>query len=204
MNKVILKTIIITVCAFIGALCIAFGSMCLFAPGTVATVFENTGSYSASVFFMEKQYEKDGSLNSLCRLVKALDEYNDSNRTSKYGKILTDQRASEFEYYCETVGKIEFGEKKYCIEYFYTKYAVAEMLNENTAEAISVADECVSKCGYTATNPYKAFIYELNGKISKSKLESVKTSLVLLASAYTQYITEINKDVQTIEVILGE
>lgn len=207
MGKLIGKTVAITVVAFIGALAITFGVLALFCPGTLANFFGALGGYSASVYFKEKEYAKTGEVSDLAELVIMLDEDKDAGKTAKYCKMLIDENLSEFNVYCSEEGKKGFGSVSAAKEFFYDKYAVAEINTGDITAAIDVAANCVKICGYTASNPFRTFIYEKADELNVTELNAVKEKLNDLKDNYGSGSVTYNAvvtDIENLNTIIGE
>ncbi len=185
MGKLIGKTVAITMAAFIGVLAITFGVLALACPNVLAKTFSSIGAYKASVHFMESQYDKSGEYSDLVIMVKALDEKGDANRTVKFCDILINDNKTDFDNYCKGDGKLEYGSEKSAKEFFYDKYAVAELYTGDVDGALEVADTCVKACGYTETNPFRSLIYDTDAKLNVEGLNKIKTKLNSVKYRYT-------------------
>lgn len=207
MGKLIGKTVAITVVAFIGALAITFGALALFYPGTLANFFDALGGYSASVYFKEKEYQGSGEVSDLAVLVIMLDEDKDAGKTAKYCKVLIDENLSEFNRYCSNEGKKVFGSVNATKEFFYDKYAVAEINTGDIKAAISIAANCVKICGYTASNPFRTFIYEKADELNITELDAIKEKLNELKNNYgsgSSTYDAVVTDIENLNTIIGE
>jgi len=98
LKKLIIKTSLITLAVTLCALMITFGALALFAPKTVAGIFDGVGGYSASVFFYEKQYNKSGEIDDLAVLVDKIDEDKEPLKAEKYIETLISRE--DFATYC--------------------------------------------------------------------------------------------------------
>ncbi len=209
MGKLIGKTIAITVAGFIGLLAITFGVMALACPNVIANFFSSMGSYPASVYFMEKEYGKTGDYNYLAELVIKLDERGDSAKTVKYSEKFIKENLTEFDKYCKGVGKDKFYTYENAYEYFYEKYAVAEACTKDIDTAINLAETCVKKVGYTDSNPFRTFIYELSSGLNVTQLTEIRAKLYSLEISAIPSITApqkitINSDITELNKIINE
>jgi hypothetical protein len=100
MKKLVIKTASITLAVIIGIMALTFGALCLFAPKTVARLFDGAGGYSPSVFFYEKQYNKTQSTDDLYYLVLKLDDQKDPTKTREYLSVFL--QLEDVEDYCKT------------------------------------------------------------------------------------------------------
>ena len=105
MKKLVIKTAVITIVSLLGAVIVAFGAFAMFAPGSVAEFFDGVGSYSTSVFFYERQFEKSADFEDLALLVNKIDDEKDAERADKY--LLLFINHEEFNSYC--LGKTTMG-----------------------------------------------------------------------------------------------
>ncbi len=96
-NKVILKTALITLAVIIGV----FGIVCLFiglfSPITFAKLFEDTGSLGTSYYFYEKAYSKSTDINHTYTLVdKAIQFKLDKKVVKYYEQLSSHEQYQEF------------------------------------------------------------------------------------------------------------
>ena len=145
MKRLVIKTTLITLASIIGALIIAVGALCLFAPKTMANFFEDVGNYSASVFFYEKNYEKTGSISDLDELLLKVYVESDYELTEKYSKEMIEH--VQFE-------SLSVANK----EYYYGCYVIALANNGKFDQAINVGKDFVQDYGYTVFNPLRILI----------------------------------------------
>ena len=181
MQKTIIKTIIITVVAFIGALAIAFGILSLCCPNFIADVADTLGANSICTYYREKQFEKSGEFDDLKKLVISLDADENSRLTSIYSFELIEENRVEFNDYCKQDGKKEFGSEKNAKEYFFDKYIISEYNQGRIDNALNLAVKCVMTegCGYTASNPFRSLIYGKAEELSEQDIYSIRSKLVL-------------------------
>ncbi len=174
MRKLVVKTVLLTVGAFICVLAIIFGALSLACPNKLAGAFDAIGSYKANVYFMQKQYEKTGEFDDLISLIKELDENKSPAKTAEYCEILFDDLyKTAFDEYCKNDGKTEYLTETNAKEFFYDKYAVAEINTGDVDSAIEIAKKCVSICGYTKTNPFRSFI-NMADELTPDELNKIK------------------------------
>lgn len=205
LNKLIVKTVLITVIAFVGALALTFGALSIFCPRVLSDFFGSLGGESAQAYFMEREYQKSGEFHDLITLVIVLDEDKNPKDTSKYCEKLLVDSVSEFNEYLKNAGKDKFGTDKSAREYFYSKYAVSELNTGDIDNAITWAEKCVKLCGYTSSNPYVTFISK-GASLGKTALTKIKDNLDNSVKYFFtgQEKQDILADVETIEKIIGE
>lgn len=174
MKKLIVKTSLITLAVTLCALMITFGALALFAPKTVAGIFDGVGGYSASVFFYEKQYNKTGDINDLVVLVDKIDEDEEPLKAEKYIEILIERE--DFKAYCEEQDK-----SKPAIatkEYYYGNYVLVLVENGRFDKALEVCSEQAHGSGkYTKDNPYRVIISEAADQLSLDNLKELRNKL---------------------------
>ena len=127
MKNLVIKTAIITLASIVSIMAVTFGALCVFTPKTVAGIFENLGSKSASVFFYQKQYQKTNEIDDLIVVIDCAYLMEDLVLQEKYIKELINH--DDFSSYCqkqdaENQGKISTQE-------YYEGYydAVVKKLN---------------------------------------------------------------------------
>jgi hypothetical protein len=103
LKKLVIKTVLITVASLIGVMVITFGAMAIFAPRSVAGFFDGVGSYSASVFFYEKEYKKTDDIEDLVVIIGKACANDDNERAEKYVKELLER--DDFSSYCAECDK---------------------------------------------------------------------------------------------------
>ncbi len=151
-----LKTIAITLASILGVCLLAFGSLALFSPVTLAKFFDDAGNRKASVFFYEKQYEKTGDILDLSVLVLKIDDNKDLAHAEKYlGKLTSHLKFSEL---CQT--QDEFGGVLSSSEYYFGRYVCVLVSLGKVDKAITVSKAVVDKYGYTDYNPFTYAIVE--------------------------------------------
>lgn len=194
MNKLVIKTILITLACAVGALAVVFGALCIFAPVTVAGFFDDVGNYSASVFFYEKQYDKTGDIDDLDVLVLKAYGNSDTVRAEEYLEEMIEHE--DFEEFCSGANGANMSDK----EYYYGYYALSIAKNGKIDKAISVSKDFVSENGYTKFNPLRTLVSEFlsgattseKGKI-KAAVESVKTTDAVQEDYKNQDLQTLNK-----------
>ena len=69
MKKLVLKVSLITVAAILVLLGIVYGCFSLFAPHLLGSLFERVGANNASLYFYEKEYNKNQNTSNLYRVL---------------------------------------------------------------------------------------------------------------------------------------
>ena len=167
MKNLVLKTVIMTFTVIITVIAAIYACFAIFSPKTLAKFWEDAGSYSFSIKYYEKQYEKSGDISDLANLCAKLEVKSDSERAVKYFAVFTD--SEDFSAICEKEDKAG-GYAFTSYEYYYGSYAVASYYNSGIASAISVAKKAIS-AGYTEHNAFFVLLSET--PLKKAEGESV-------------------------------
>lgn len=165
MKRLVIKTSLITLASFIGALVITFSALCLFAPATLAGFFDDVGSYSASVFFYEKQCDMSGDIKDLEKLFVKVNENKDYANIEKFAKKIIEHK--------------DF--KNYSIEdkeYYYGYYALSLAKNGKFDNAIDSGKAFVEKYTYTEFNPLRVLITDYIKEDMVEEKEKLRTAII--------------------------
>lgn len=202
MTKLVLKTVAITLVAVLGACLITFGSLALFAPVSLARMFDGLGMYKSSIHYYEKQYGKSESIEDLAVLVLKIDNEKDSVKAEKYLEIMVQH--PDYSTYCETASEDDAFSNLSLSEFYNAKYAVA--LVKNSAEtpekfnsAIQFAN-AIAHFGYNENNPFSAIISELGGSLSEEQLLALKSEILEYLDDGQNQIAK--SDINTIDQLL--
>ena len=179
MGKLVMKTAAITLASVIGVVALVFCALVLFSPVTLARLSDNLNSYSAAVFFYEKQYQKTGSCDDLSVLISRIDEKSDTARLANYSKIMLERE--DFSDYCADEGVKYYGSKLQAEEYFYGKFAVSGSVED----VITFSERFVSDNGYTSFNPFRILISERGTLLTETEKNLVINSLESLKENIT-------------------
>lgn len=99
MKKLVIKTAIITLASIVSIMAVAFGTLCVFMPKTVAGGFEKLGSKTASVFFYQKQYQKTNDIEDLIVVIDCAYSMEDYVLQEEYLKELINHK--DFDAFCK-------------------------------------------------------------------------------------------------------
>ncbi len=157
MKKLVVKTSLITLATIVGAVIIAFFSLWIFSPKTLANVFDGVGAYSASLYFYEQNYNKTEDIRDLALLVDELIKNEDNENLETYSKKLISDNG--FYNYC-LVQDRTYLDAITTKEYYTGVYAIALINNGKLETAITFMSDCVGEDGYTDYNPFRTVIYE--------------------------------------------
>ena len=195
MKKLVIKTVVLTFISFIALFLIFYCCFSAAAPKTLADVWSDMGSYSFSIKYYEKQYEKTNDLFDLAVLCNKVNEQSDSSRAVTYLKALTEHE--NFSALCETEDK-KFSYTFTAYEFYFGKYAVASYYESGIGSALAVAEKSV-KTGYTE---HSAF-YSLLGieSLTKDDGDSIKTAIEGLSGLSETEQGFANRDVKFAEEI---
>jgi len=138
MDKLILKTILITWLAILLACIVTFTCLSLFFPMTLSNMFFNMGANNLSVTFAERAYEKDKNINNLSILIDRSIFSDDYTVLDKYGAIFVGH--NDFAEFCEKqdAGKPQGAEFSYR-GYIYGSVSIAKYEKQGIVEALSFA-----------------------------------------------------------------
>ena len=84
MKKLVLKVSVLTVCGILVLLAIVYGSFSLFAPHMLGASFEKIGANNASLYFYEKEYNKNPTTTNLYRVLNKAIIFKNSPKTVEY------------------------------------------------------------------------------------------------------------------------
>lgn len=149
MNKIILKTAALTSVAIISLIIIVFSVFALFFPIKISDLCFELGLNKGYVFFAEKAYEKDNSIDNLTTVWDRAVYADDYAAVNKYSKLLV--KHEDFEKLNEVYSDkyISFDYKAY----IYANYALSEYILNGIESALSIAES-----GYSPPyNEYNSF-----------------------------------------------
>ena len=109
MNKLILKTALITLSAIIGILAIICLILGIWFPLTFAKFFENTGSNNASFYFYEKTYSKTNDINDTYFLLNKAIEFKIDKKVVYYYENLS--KYSRYDEFIKFINKNNFSQE---------------------------------------------------------------------------------------------
>ena len=199
MTKLVLKTVVITLIAVLGACSVIFGSLVLFAPVTVADFASGMGMYKTAIYCYEKQYGKSDNIDDLAVLILKIDEQKDSEKSEKYLEIMCNR--VDYAEYCN-VSDSNIGGAQVSLDEFYRgKYAVALVKNGKFEIAINVAKGYASEKGYTNFNPFSVIIAELGRQLTAEQLGTLRTEINAYVNGAQGTIAQ--EDIMQIEQLLG-
>lgn len=164
LKRLVIKTSLITLASFIGALVITFSALCLFAPATLAGFFDDVGSYSASVFFYEKQCDISGDVKDLEKLFIKVNQKGDYVATERIAKKIIEHK--DFESYSI--------EDK---EYYYGYYVLSLAKNGKFTNAIESSSVFVERYSYTEFNPFRVLITDYVKEDMTEQKAQLKTAI---------------------------
>lgn len=122
MNRIIIKTSLITFGIVAGIAVVVFAVLSLGFPSTMAGWCEQSGNYSFAVRYAALSYSYSGDVSDLARCANDAVLAQDNSLIIKYGTLLIDDE--DFDDYCQTADG-EFSEKYPGISYSYRQYIYA-------------------------------------------------------------------------------
>lgn len=186
LKKLIVKTAIITLACVLGLILLTFGALAIFSPVTLANVFDKTGSYSASVYFYEKNYQNSGDIDDLALLTIKIDQDLDGEKAEEYLAKLV--RHEDFIEFCAS----EQGGEVFNKQFYVGNYAVVLVKNSKLIDAIDVAEIFVLENGYTDFNPYSVLLIEEGENLSVEDLDLIKGKLHVYLDAFPSSQNTVN------------
>lgn len=206
MKKIVIKTSLITIACIFCAFIVLFFALFFFSPVTVGKLFDDMGSYSVSVYFYERQYNKTEKTEDLATLVFKLDEEKDFEKTFNFSDKMI--KSVDFDAYCNQKDQKEQGGRTGNFistkEFVLGKFSVSAYLN-NAFPAFKVtAENFVLENGYTFYNPYRILLSRTGKNIKAEDLTDIKDILdVLKNEKFGTELTLINSDISYIEGLLN-
>ena len=202
MKKLILKTIAFTLSGVILAMALLYGIFALFAPSTLANVFDSVGNYSLSVHYYERAYNKHNSIDNLYILCERVDEKSDALMAEKYLTIFVEH--SEFSSFCTQKDSEESQDFMKSEDFYYGKYVVSIFNNDKEdlglSNALIKCEQRVNAVGYKNYNPFSILI--MAGNFTDSQLDSIDMKIVeILPNLSVEEQVFANQDRQTIASI---
>ena len=198
MKKLVIKTVIITVIAIL-AVCIAvMSAFWIFKPRVIAKMFDDLGSYKASQYFYEMQYNKTGEISDLLELIDNAYEKQDSMGLRTYlGKLISD---NDFNAYCNSQNSGIAPNSIKAEEYYAGWYA--EILYETGDINLAIAfaktyvlnNDGSVNMGYTQFNPFRTLANK-NLELTEPQKQALKNAILDLQASITDefelgYISE--------------
>lgn len=179
MKKLVLKTVFITLAVVFVFIAAVYAILAAAAPSTLAKFYDNTGNYSLTVKYLEKNYKKSNLYEDLATLCGKLDEHSDAERTALYvDKFINDEG---FDAYCFANGS-EGGYAMTVEELYFGKLVVALYLSDNVDSAAEKARDYANKYGYTDSNPFYILIIDGNEKFDEAEKKTIKTEIEAIIS----------------------
>ncbi len=158
MKNLIIKTIVITISSIISLLALVFGTLCVFTPTTIASVFENVGCYEESVFFYELKYEQSNDIDDLIVLVDKAYGNDDNEGLEEYLRELIWHK--DFFNYCKDKDTNLSANRMPTKDYFVGYYATVLIQNGKFESSLNMSKSYVEKFGYTEFNPIRTIVSE--------------------------------------------
>ena len=186
MKNLVIKTIVITISSVICFLTALFGVLCVFAPTSIASVFENIGCYNESLFFYELKYEQSNDIDDLIVLVDKAYGNDDNKGLEEYlGKLIWHK---DFFSYCQGQDANLTAGKMPTKDYFVGYYAKVLIKNGKFESAMNMSASYVEKFGYTEFNPIRTIVNESLSVLNKDQKEQLKQTI--LAFGQNDFINE--------------
>ena len=176
MKKLIIKTIVITISAIVCIVSAVFGVLCVFAPTSIASVFEDMGCYKESVFFYELEYEQSNDIEDLIVLVDKAYGNNDNKGLEKYLSNLIWHK--DFYKYCKEQDLNLPANKMSTQDYFVGYYATVLIENGKFENALNMTKSYVDKFTYTEFNPIRTIVKECLTILTAGQKTQLKNTIL--------------------------
>ena len=182
---------------------LVYGALALFAPLTLANLYDGAGNYKISMVYYERQYEKTSSQDDLYTLCLKVDEYNDSARAKDYLGRFVDNSSQTFNDYCAVKDGANFNGLISTKEYIYGKLVTAVCKADGVDKAIELAGE-ITSIEYTDYNPYYVLINDSVLRLDGAALSFIKVSIETKIPSLTgTQLTNAQNDLAVINGLLN-
>ncbi len=187
MKKIIIKTIIITLCSVFALSFLTFGAFSIFAPDKVAQVYAELGNEKMAFKYNEKAFKKEQSSENLQKVLLGAITLQDDEKVIEY-----------FNLYLENKNLTLVSEEEHVIA---GNYCVALAKKGEKSKAITVALGYFSP--YTKINPMRyliAFALENdNGQLAEEILTALKEKKSTDGELLSENGKELlNKDIESL------
>ena len=163
MNKIVIKTALVTLGTVIALFVLAFGIASLAFPRNMSEICENMGNYQLAASYAKRQYEYTDSTEDLYRCARLYIKTNDRENTIKYCEKLVNKK--DFKEYCGAH-----------VQYVYGNYATALYLSGNDDGAVAIAEKSVED-GFVISNAYVTLTLQADAKEDKEFAGKLLSSL---------------------------
>ena len=201
MNKLIVKTALITLGCVMLFCVLLYGVFALFFPVLLAGFLEDLGREDLAVPYYELEYERTNDPSSLVVLCLRIDQSEDSVRANKYLTALTER--DDFMDICNALTSETDKNSISYYEFFYGKLVIACQKTLGVEKATERALLGVSN-GYKNSNPFYISL-SVDGLYSVSDLEYLNATLNSIKGSLNETEkTYLERDVEIINYILSE
>ncbi len=176
MKKLIIKTIVITISAIICIVSAVFGALCVFAPTSIASVFEDLGCYKESMFFYELKYEQSNDIDDLIVLIDKAYGNDDAEGLEEYLHNLIWHKG--FYAYCQKEDENLPSTAMPSKDYFVGYYATILIRNGKFDVALNMSKSYVDKFTYTEFNPIRTIVKESFESLTAIQKEDLKQTIL--------------------------
>ena len=191
MKKLVVKTVATTLSVIIALMAVAFGIICWIRPTLIANAFNNLGSYSASKYFYEIQYEQTNEIGDLVVLLEHAYGNSNTDVEEYLAQIIAHKKFNE---YCNAKNTNLTAGQMRAEEYFSCYYATILITNNKFSGAIKFSKSYVATMGYTEHNPFRAIVNEKKGVLTANQLSQLKQELESCLSLSGEQKTFVEQD----------
>ena len=100
MNKLVIKTVYITLLAILTISIAVLSAFCVFKPKVIAKMFDDLDNYQASQYFYQRQYEKTQDIEDLLVLIDNAYEKQETKELIQYLEDFLEHK--DYKAYCQT------------------------------------------------------------------------------------------------------
>ncbi len=176
MKKLIIKTIVITISAIVCIVSAVFGALCIFAPTSIASVFEDMGCYKQSMFFYEMKYEQSNDIDDLIVLIDKAYGNGDEDGLEEYLSSLIWHK--NFYKYCQSQDANLPANDMPTQDYFVGYYATVLIDNGKFESALNMSKSYVNMFTYTEFNPIRTIVKESFNVLTAEQKEQLKQTIL--------------------------
>lgn len=194
MKKTFIRTVIYTLCLLTSAILIVVSLLSMFAPGVMANLSYTLGDKRTCVWYTRKEYERNGSLSTLDKLLYRVKWLDNDKLVVKYSKEMIEY--DYFDAFCEKKDKeSDLTNAGSYRDYICGDYVVALYETNQFEQAINFAyDEIIRGDEYGEYNVFRSLIYHVAEKKDVPALKTLLEKLEVLINSDTIQDDELAKN----------
>lgn len=174
MKKTFVKTVVYTLCLIASAVLIVIALFSMFAPGRMANLSYKLGDKRTCVWYTQKEYEKNGSINTLDKLLYRVKWLGNNKLIVKYSKEMIE--SGDFDDFCKKKdAESDLADAGGYRDYICGDYVVALYDTGEKEQAMDFAsDVIVGESEYGEYNVYRSLLYHV---AEERDTETLKTMI---------------------------